>query len=105
MKKLVISGLAIAMMGLSGCVPYGSSSGLKNISSIRDARHLIKRGMSMEQVKRKMGSPMYRRTINNVTQWSYVQNSGMLGGGYKSLVILFNGGGRVKLVRYMDGNY
>lgn len=94
--------VAIFDLMVNGCTSLGSNAALKHVSSYSDARAQIRNGMSMDQVRKKWGSPATENTYNGQTTWNYAE------GGIrraKVVSIVFNSRGRVKNVRYHENKY
>lgn len=82
-----------------------SNQSISNINSQAEARSVIRNGMTMDQVKEKLGNPNHRYTMNNRTVWSYTLGTinmnpitTLMGTGLpdtKSVAVTFNNRGRV----------
>lgn len=109
-KSLLI--LAAVGIGLTACTvptPYNSAA-LEGVNSAQDARALVQTGMSMEQVRTKLGEPRSIQSFNNQTTWGYAAGTGtfdalsILGAGARidtrAIIITFNGSGRVSRVDF-----
>lgn len=111
MKYVLILTTALAM---SGCVmgPAYTNSVVGQIDSSREARQVIPKGLSIDQVQEKLGRPISKRTFNGQTIWSYTHSAIKLGQGgllspigrahVKSVNITFNSRGRVSRVDYVE---
>ena len=62
-------------IGLTACevTTLPSNPSIKEINSLSEARSVIQKGMTMDQVKAKLGQPNHRYTLNSRTVWSYTQ--------------------------------
>ena len=105
--------LAIVATGTSGCVVenFNSSQAAGEIDSQAEARRVINRGMTMDQVRAKMGHPTATAVQGNRTIWSYVHSQmehslfslELIGRvpDTKTVMVTFNSSGRVSAVDYM----
>ncbi|MEJ8563300.1 outer membrane protein assembly factor BamE [Yoonia sp. GPGPB17] len=114
LRKSIIL-LSVAGIALSACTLQSprNSAALEGISSVQDARALVQRGMTMDQVRAKLGAPSSSQSFNGQVTWAYTGGSGTIdvlsGFGLgpasinsRAIVITFNTSGRVSRVDYNE---
>jgi outer membrane protein assembly factor BamE (lipoprotein component of BamABCDE complex) len=117
MKNMLLTIACSAALSACTLGNLHNNQSIAEINSQSQARSVIKRGMTKDQVQAKLGKPFENQTFNNQTTWTY-QTSGMnidgtavlagvLGGGVprrdlKRVSITFNGTGRVTRVDYVE---
>lgn len=113
-KSLIIITASVA---LSACAleNFNSNPAVSNISSLSEARALVPLGLTMDQVRAKLGRPNANRTMNRETTWVYgsatheMSAAAAFGLGAqrttsKSVLVTFNSSGRVSRVEYLENS-
>lgn len=113
--------MTVATAIFSGCTVKNvhSSKSIATVESLADAQRLVSKGMTMAQVKARLGEPIERSTYNQQTRWGYAEVQTNLSGkklimaGFgarylpdqKSVIVIFNANGRVSKVEFNHQKY
>lgn len=114
-KSLIV---VTTVFGLSACSAptLGSNQAVASIGSLSEARALVPRGLTMDQVRAKLGRPSANRTMNNETTWVYSAGTvemeaiaiflpaSAIRSSTKSVLVTFNSSGRVSRVEYLENS-
>ena len=80
-RKAVFS-ILIASALLGGCTLSNihNDKSVAQVNSLSDAQLLVQPGMSMDQVRAKLGKPGFINTYNDTTMWTYQSRNTKLAG-------------------------
>jgi outer membrane protein assembly factor BamE (lipoprotein component of BamABCDE complex) len=111
--------VTVCSLLIAGCTVdnfNNSSSRIKEIGSLSQAQKIVRRGMTMDQVKGALGPPTVRSVVGHETQWGYefrttplnrtniISGSltGVVHANRKSVLVTFGRSGRVLRVNYHE---